>query len=138
MHGKLYFLFADIDNLKVINDRFTHQSGDDALAMSASILTQTFRKADVIGRLGGDEFAVLLNGSNWDGEQSVIERLGKNIEEMNRKASRLYDLSLSLGVVPYDPSSGMSIGDLLSRADVIMYEQKNKKKQGLNDNGRLN
>ena len=56
---KALLFFADLDNMKQINDALGHQEGDNALVEVASVLKETFRKSDIIGRLGGDEFAVL-------------------------------------------------------------------------------
>lgn len=49
-------LFADMDNLKQVNDRFGHKNGDYAIKSIAQILQQSFDTDDVIGRIGGDEF----------------------------------------------------------------------------------
>jgi PAS domain S-box-containing protein len=56
----LSVLYADLDNLKEINDKFGHQEGDAALARGADILRTTFRESDIIARIGGDEFVVIL------------------------------------------------------------------------------
>src|SRR3984957_9042159 len=49
----LLMFFADVDNLKAINDTYGHHEGDLALVRTAQALEQTFRKSDIIARLSG-------------------------------------------------------------------------------------
>ena len=53
-------LFVDIDGLKMINDTFGHQAGDQALIQVAEMLSEGVRRSDCVARLGGDEFGILL------------------------------------------------------------------------------
>ena len=126
----LFLLYADLDNMKWINDKFGHKTGDNALRETADLLRSTFRKADIIGRLGGDEFAVLLaDKPGTDGEDSVVERFEENIKFMNSPPGRTYLLSISVGVTTYDSRLPCSIEELMSRADNLMYECKKRKKE---------
>ncbi len=125
----LFLLYADLDNMKWINDTLGHSTGDSALVETAEILRNTFRKSDIIGRLGGDEFAVLLSdrpGAN--SVEAVIERFEENIQAANGLSERTYTLSISIGVTRYDPKSPCTIEELMTRADTLMYENKKSKK----------
>jgi GGDEF domain-containing protein len=53
-------LFADVDDLKTINDRDGHAEGDRTLARVAAAIRASTRESDVVARFGGDEFVVLL------------------------------------------------------------------------------
>lgn len=55
----LFMLYADLDDLKKINDTLGHQKGDWALIDTANLLKETFRESDIIARIGGDEFVVM-------------------------------------------------------------------------------
>lgn len=117
-------LFADVDDLKGVNDALGHHEGDRLLCDTAAVLRETFRKSDVIGRIGGDEFCVLLAGGSDDVE-TVERRLGEELERLNAAApGRPYALSLSVGAVRYDPEFPRPLGELLGRADELMYRRK--------------
>ncbi len=55
----IYILYADLDDLKEINDVHGHIEGDQALVEIANILRKNYREADISARVGGDEFVVL-------------------------------------------------------------------------------
>ena len=123
---RLLLLFIDMDNLKWINDHHGHNEGDQALIDLANILKKTFRESDIIARIGGDEFVVLSESTDENGE-IVLTRLYENIKDHNAKGSRCYTLSISVGTTQFDPEYPISIDELLSKADALMYAQKRKK-----------
>jgi diguanylate cyclase (GGDEF)-like protein len=122
----LLLLFIDMDNLKWINDNHGHNEGDQALIELANILKKTFRESDIIARIGGDEFVVLSESTDENGE-IVLTRLYENIKDHNAERSRYYALSISVGTTQFDPKYPISIDELLSKADALMYAQKRKK-----------
>jgi diguanylate cyclase (GGDEF)-like protein/PAS domain S-box-containing protein len=123
----LQLTFIDLDRLKWINDTLGHEKGDRVLIDTAHLLRQTFRESDIIARLGGDEFAVLSIDSGDINHESVSQRLQQHIDAYNSKESRLYKLSMSWGTVIYHPDSPVSLDQLLSAADELMYTQKKAK-----------
>jgi len=127
----LYLLYADLDNMKMINDSLGHDTGDLALVEAADVLKSTFRKSDVlgIGRLGGDEFAVLMFSSFEPCcSHPVLFRLEQQIAERNLQPDGSYQLSMSVGIVRYDPDNPCSVEEFLSQGDKAMYLCKNEKK----------
>lgn len=122
----LLLFFADVDNLKAINDSFGHQEGDFALVRTADALEQTFRDSDMLARLGGDEFAALAVDASGENEEAILRRLEENLRISCVDESR-YQLSLSVGVAKLDPHRLVSIGELLEQADRSMYADKKKK-----------
>jgi len=120
--GMLLFMM-DLDRLKQINDSFGHFEGDRALKHTAYALEETFRDSDVVARLGGDEFAVLAIEATGYSEATIKTRLFECLKAINPDQSR-YELSLSLGVARFDPSTCTSIGELMMTADQAMYKQK--------------
>jgi diguanylate cyclase (GGDEF)-like protein len=126
----LVVLFADLDSLKNVNDSFGHPEGDRALRTVATILKETFRTSDLIARLGGDEFIVLALNAPATGVQTMTDRLQRNIERHNAQ-NRYYQISLSVGIVQFDPQHGLSLDEMIVKADQALYENKRKKRQSV-------
>ena len=121
--------FADMDNLKMVNDKFGHDDGDFALRTIAAVLRESFRDSDIIGRLGGDEFVVLaVTGADCDvpGIKDRIERVTKRY---NEKAGKPYPIAMSTGIYKFKCSVGINIYDILDNADRLLYEEKKIKKE---------
>lgn len=120
--GALLF-FADIDNLKAINDRYGHREGDIAMIHAADALRHTFRDSDIISRLGGDEFAILALEASSRHQETILRRLSEKLANFNAGEAR-FTLALSVGVPRFDPEHPISLGDLISLADRDMYKHK--------------
>ena len=120
--GAILF-FADVDNLKYINDSFGHHEGDLALMRAAAALGETFRDSDVIARFGGDEFAVLAIETSNQNQQAIIRRMDESLAALNADESR-YQVRLSVGAARFDPLQALPLDELIVCADEAMYEQK--------------
>lgn len=123
----LLLFFADVDDLKQINDSFGHREGDIALVRVADALEHTFRDSDIIARLGGDEFAVVALETSGENQAILLRRLEENLRKFNAEESR-YQLTLSVGVSRLDPQTYVSVGELLEQADRAMYREKKRKR----------
>ena len=123
-----FLIYADMDGLKQINDRFGHTEGSLAIAKTAEILRQTFRDSDIVARLGGDEFVILATDVSACGLDGIISRLRKNFRRYNEQRNHSYLLALSIGAVRVDPNTDSTIEELIAQADVAMYEHKRSKK----------
>jgi diguanylate cyclase (GGDEF)-like protein len=119
-------LFADLDDLKWINDNLGHNDGDFALIEIANILQKTFRESDLIARIGGDEFAVLTVETEETNADIITTRLSDSLRNYNADRKGTYKLSVSIGISRYDPNYPCSIDELLARADKLMYKYKRK------------
>jgi diguanylate cyclase (GGDEF)-like protein len=124
----MVLFFADLDDLKTINDTFGHMSGDRALADTAQIFRETFRDSDIIARMGGDEFAVILGNAPDPGIAAVRDRLEKRLAEYNARRDGTFRLSVSVGLAIFDPARPVTVDELIREADARMYEQKQAKK----------
>ncbi len=125
----LFLLYADVDNLKAINDKYGHREGDMVLVEIAHILKDNFRESDILARIGGDEFVVFPVGSKRDETEVITTRLKNCIEFHNVKVKRRYNVSISVGLSYYNPLNPCSIYELLTRGDQAMYEQKKLKRK---------
>jgi diguanylate cyclase (GGDEF)-like protein len=121
-------VFADVDGLKAVNDRFGHEAGDALLRRFAGILTGTFRDSDVIARLGGDEFCIF--GAELDMDPDVlVARLDYNIAKYNAEHPGPYPLAASAGVWRCPFKGEQSLEDIVARADEAMYERKRNRRR---------
>lgn len=116
-------LFVDIDGLKMINDTFGHQAGDEALIQVADMLSQGVRKSDTVARLGGDEFGILLERVNEHGALETAERLASMIAscEFCFQGTCL-PLSVAIGIAVIESKDQPEA--VMARADLAMYRQK--------------
>lgn len=126
-NGLLFF--ADIDDLKQINDRYGHDEGDLAIKAMGEILAKTFRASDIIARLGGDEFTILAIDSSLKILPKIEERLSKFTKEYNLQLGKPYQLAISIGAVPFQSNECVTLENLMSQADNYLYEQKKQKRK---------
>ena len=126
----VYLFYADMDNLKEINDTLGHKVGDEAIAEVAALLKETFRQADITARLGGDEFAAILMDSKEGPCDAglILVRLEEGMAQRNAMPGRSFPLSLSYGVARYGADDDRGLDDLLVEADRLMYAEKKRKK----------
>lgn len=120
----LSFMVIDIDNFKVINDRYGHLAGDEILRDIAKTLTGNVRNTELVFRYGGDEFVILLSNTDLEGARLVAERLRVALDKLDfpqREAGGVIPTA-SIGVAQMklgeDPES------LFKRTDEAMYDAK--------------
>ena len=126
----MFLLYADLDDLKSINDTWGHREGDVALIETAKILRTNYRESDVIARIGGDEFVVFPAGTSDDDSEKILDRLHSAFLHHCAQSNPAYKLSISAGISFYHPDTPCSIDELLALGDASMYERKMKKLPG--------
>jgi diguanylate cyclase (GGDEF)-like protein/PAS domain S-box-containing protein len=114
-------LFLDLDGLKLINDRFGHIIGSQALCRLADVLSLCSRNIDTPARFGGDEFALVLPEAGRVSAHSVARRICDSLAN----DGRMPKLSVSIGVAIY-PGDGEKVDSLLGTADNALYAMKAK------------
>ena len=125
---EMAIFYADLDDLKKINDTFGHDEGDAVLVEAAAILRDAFRDSDIIARLGGDEFAVLAIDVAEGKAATLARRLREKIAARNSRPGQEYSISFSLGTARYDPDKTCTLAELLTSADKKMYQDKSARK----------
>jgi diguanylate cyclase (GGDEF)-like protein len=125
----LLLMYADLDNMKRINDKFGHMEGDAALIEAADILREVFRESDIIARIGGDEFVILAVDSDGAAAEALINRIHQRCILANLKKARPYVLAMSAGSAEFDPSQPATLEELVAQADRAMYTEKQKRQK---------
>jgi len=127
----LVLFFFDLDEFKLINDNYGHEQGDSVLISIVNAVNIIIRPSDLFFRLGGDEFAVLSIMTSVSEIKSLAQRL---IREISKISFRFDDnqvrLTASLGCSFCSRESG-NCNDLLSQADIAMYDAKSRGKNTL-------
>ena len=112
-------LLLDLDELKLVNDRFGHLAGNRALKRLSEVMKEQCRSTDLAARYGGDEFAVLL----VDGDPGMARQIACRIEHALGARREEPRLSVSIGISIF-PDDGRSVQDLLEAADRELYQRK--------------
>lgn len=116
-------IMVDLNGFKQINDNYGHSEGDDALIIVADLLRKSFSEYGVVTRYAGDEFVVILNTTDEQFIQGLIERAKKNFDEENKTNDKPYQLSASMGYAISDLKVE-TIDDFMNRIDQKMYQDK--------------
>ncbi|UJW87353.1 GGDEF domain-containing protein [Devosia sp. SL43] len=117
-------LIVDADEFKSVNDRFGHDSGDEALRQIADAIRSAVRSTDVVGRLGGEEFGIFLRGADLAAADHVAERVRHAVSSIQFMPNDVTcPLSVSIGGAAYTTSTQFS--DLYRLADQRLYDAKN-------------
>jgi two-component system, cell cycle response regulator len=128
-NGKPFLVgFIDLDGLKQINDTFGHQEGNRAIVETAGLLKDSFRQSDILARFGGDEFVVLVAEGAVACATVVADRVQEKVRARNAHDSRLYALSLSIGLVCSQNVRPPNLDRMLEEADALMYRAKREKR----------
>lgn len=123
---KRALIFIDLDNFKLVNDRFGHEIGDRLLQIVGHRLKNALREGDFISRLGGDEFTVILENPTEQSPDQVAARLIATIARPYRICHRqIRFITPSIGLSIY-PGDGEDLSTLLQCADTAMYQAKEK------------
>lgn len=116
--------YADMDNLKIINDTFGHEEGDFALQNISRILKEAFRSMDVVGRIGGDEFAALTIGEQEGADEVIKERVKECSRRINEKSEKPYYTRVTVGSHSFVCNKDADLQKMLDLADVKLYREK--------------
>jgi diguanylate cyclase (GGDEF)-like protein len=128
LKNSMLIAFIDIDNLKMINDKFGHIEGDILLTSVAKIISDSLARKDIICRYGGDEFLAVLPGACMKDMQGIKARMEAAISKHNTHSSKSYAINVSIGFSEYSVKNCKPIEELIQEADDEMYMSKRSKK----------
>jgi len=122
--GGVAVLFLDLDDFKKVNDSNGHHIGDKLLIQAAERVRLSVGNTDLSSRFGGDEFVIVLSHLNSIDEAiEVADKVLLQFKESIKLGSNIFYVSTSIGIA-YTELSTEKSEDLISHADIAMYEAK--------------
>ena len=120
-------IYVDMNNLKIINDRYGHVEGDFALELIGQVLKEVVADRGIVGRIGGDEFTCIMEYNPDDGGNSFRKEIYERFYDYNMHSSKPYIISVSIGIHVQKIVDNIELEHLLSYADEKLYlEKKNR------------
>lgn len=126
----MFLMLMDADDFKIINDKYGHLEGDQALIQIAYILNSAINnthKNYSLARYGGDEFVIVGNIQNKDEVAQLINQIEEEEKKYNKETNNKYNIKLSIGYALQNDNH-TSVEDLIKEADALMYAKKRKRK----------
>jgi diguanylate cyclase (GGDEF)-like protein len=117
--------YLDVDDFKLVNDRYGYHAGDRLLQVVANTLKKNVRAMDLIARLGGDEFFLLFPETGDEPGLSVLRKLENSLAEAMRRNS--WPATVSIGAMTFIQQPD-SVELLIALTDRLMYAAKGQGK----------
>jgi diguanylate cyclase (GGDEF)-like protein/PAS domain S-box-containing protein len=113
-------VMGDLNSLKIANDAFGHEFGDELLKEAAKTIKENCREDDIIARWGGDEFAIILPQTGPEETSEIISRIEK---ASNKIINEKISLSIAFG---WDTKNkeDEKLNRLFKNAEDNMYKKK--------------
>jgi len=119
--------FVDINDLKYVNDKYSHKEGDELIKNIVKIICEKLKSEDVFFRFGGDEFILGFNRLNLLEVHLLFNEIEDNLENYKKDTQKEYEHSISVGVV--ECQEDKTLNEFINIADINMYENKRYKKK---------
>src|SRR5262249_41880765 len=122
LHEPVCALVMDLDEFKLVNDRYGHATGDAVLRLFGKTIAASTRTTDLIGRIGGEEFVAVLPGS-IEGAMIVAERVRAAFQIAGAAVAGCpINATVSIGAASAVGNDDIAV--LLARADAALYRAK--------------
>ena len=122
--------YADMNSLKIINDRYGHDEGDFSLKTIGDILIKSVGDNGIVGRIGGDEYCCLVLGlKDSDAADAFAEEVYSSFEKFNEHCDKPYKVSVSLGNCQIVEYNKKGLQNAMTMADEKLYEVKKYRKK---------
>ncbi|HVP20341.1 MAG TPA: GGDEF domain-containing protein, partial [Anaerolineaceae bacterium] len=123
-------LFLDLNGFKQVNDAYGHEVGDQLLKSIGTLLKECTRDEDTVSRISGDEFVVLLEDTPYKNAEKVAQKIHNKMALPMFVQGVELNVGLSIGIAAY-PYEGITMSELLMKADERMYAVKAQSKAAL-------
>lgn len=121
---KTLVAYVDMNNLKIINDRYGHEDGDFSLKVIGDMLVDVVGKNGIAGRIGGDEFACIMEYEAEDEGKQLLDEIQKKFLCFNAGSDKPYNITVSVGTYVVKAAETISLKEALALADERLYEAK--------------
>lgn len=119
---RLSFVYFDIDDFKLINDKYGHLKGDEVLKYIGQSMIDTIREVDIPCRYGGDEFCIILPECDAKNAKIICQKIKISLN------SKYPEISLSIGIIESGPDKFLDNNQLIKAADDKMYMAKRERR----------
>lgn len=123
---KSILVFADIDRMKTINDKYGHLNGDLAIRATADAFKKYSPEEWLFGRYGGDEFIAVGPCQSKESIEELLKKLSESMSAEFKTLNLTFLLHASIGYAVIEPGDDATIADYIERADKYMYAEKEK------------
>jgi len=113
-------IMLDLDDFKLVNDSYGHETGDQVLKKTVEIIKKGIRSTDPLIRWGGEEFLILAPNTDLSGAQILAEKLLQTISETDFVPAD--KVTASIGVT--ERLSSESAESWFNRTDMALYRAK--------------
>lgn len=127
--SEMVVCFADMDNLKLVNDQYGHMEGDFSLRFLADSMLMIFGDGAVVGRMGGDEYAAIAPLSSCRTPEEIRARKDKLISDHAGKSGKPYKINMSMGLYTCVCENTYDLRAAIDKADDLLYAEKAKRKK---------
>lgn len=117
--------YIDMNNLKLVNDKYGHDEGDYSIKKIAEILGEITTENGIAGRMGGDEFVLMMA---YQKEYDIVSEIYNRFEAFNQTGAKPYEISVSAGTCCICANQPLTLSVALTQADELLYEEKKKRK----------
>lgn len=121
--------FVDVNNLKVVNDKFGHAEGDYLIRRTCEVIKKHVGTEDIFFRFGGDEFIIVFLRKNTEEVHAIWQLIADTLASSQQLDMKPYPLSASHGLFYFEPGTDISIEEMIRYADKEMYREKNELKK---------
>lgn len=133
LEDKVCLIMFDLNQLKMVNDTWGHEAGDEMISRFANALRQTIPASAFLGRYGGDEFIAVIRECTPESIEDILSNLEKTVSVSN--AHHEPKVHYAAGYAMSDDWPESTLRMLLEKADQAMYENKRTYYESMGKNG---
>ena len=133
LENQVCLIMFDLNQLKMVNDIWGHEAGDEMISRFANALQQTIPASAFLGRYGGDEFIAVIRECTPERIEDILNNLAKTVSVNN--AHQELKVHYAVGYAMSDDWPESTLGMLWEKADQAMYENKRIYYESMGKNG---